>query len=367
MSSKNFPIEDLLKLHYAPNVGPATFIALVEEFGSPEEVFSASLDELCRIKGITRERAEGILSVNADEFISKQLEGIERTGCGFVSYWDDEYPGRLKAIYDPPPFYFIRGKLIEDDDYALAIVGTRGISEYGKMMTDKISTELARQGMTIVSGLASGVDSHAHKAALAIGGRSVGVLGSGLDRIYPQENTGLAKRLTENGALISEFPMNTAPDRGNFPQRNRIISGLSLGTLVIEGDVKSGALITAYYAVDQNREVFALPGRADSKVSRGPHHLIRNGAKLVTKAEDILDEIDAIVQKRREPHQTKLEFDFSPDEQPIMDLLNTEPLHIDDIAERCSITTSQALATLLGLELRSLVRQLPGKMFVSLV
>ena len=367
MSSKNFPIEDILRLYNAPNVGPATFISFVEEFGSPAEVFRRSAGELCAIKRINTDRASAILSSDSSEFISSQLALIERTGCKMVSYWDDEYPQRLKAIFDPPPFYFIRGELIDEDDYALAVVGTRGVTSYGKLMTEKLVTELAREGLTIVSGLASGVDSIAHKAALAIGGRSIGVLGSGLDRIYPQENTGLAKSLSEKGALISEFPMGTAPDRGNFPQRNRIISGLSLGTLVIEGDVKSGALITAYYAVDQNREVFALPGNATSKMSRGPHRLIRTGAKLVTSAEDILSELDSIVERGRKPKQTKLVFDFSPDEQTIMEVLDSEPLYIDEIAERCSIATSQALGTLLGLELRSLVRQLPGKMFISLV
>lgn len=367
MSSKNFPIEDLLRLYNAPNVGPTTFIALVEEFGSPDEVFGKSSGELSKFKGITTERAVAILSADSKEFISNQLESVEWSGCRLVSYWSDDYPNRLKTIYDPPPFYFIKGEITEDDAYSLAVVGTRGVTEYGKVMTEKIVTELAREGLTIISGLAAGVDSLAHKAALNIGGRSIGVLGSGLDRIYPQENVGLSSKLIEKGALISEFPMGTAPDRGNFPQRNRIISGLSLGTLVIEGDVKSGALITAFYAVDQNREVFALPGRADSKASRGPHRLIRNGAKLVTEAEDILSELEAITDVARKPRQTKLDFDLTSDEQAIMTLLNTEPMHIDDIAEKCDATTSLTLATLLGLELRSLIRQLPGKMFISLV
>ncbi len=367
MSSKNFPIEDLLKLYNAPNVGPTTYIALVDEFGSPAEVFGKTSGELSKFKGITTERADAILSVESKEFVSSQLEAIERSGCRLVSYWSDEYPSRLKAIYDPPPFYFIKGEITEDDAYSLAVVGTRGVTSYGKVMTEKIVTELAREGLTIISGLASGVDTLAHKAALNIGGRSIGVLGSGLDRIYPQENVGLSSKLIEKGALISEFPMGTSPDRGNFPQRNRIISGLTLGTLVIEGDVKSGALITAYYAVDQNREVFALPGRADSRASRGPHRLIRSGAKLVTEAEDILSELEAIADVKRKPRQTKLDFDLTSDEQAIMTLLNTEPMHIDDIAEKTSATTSLTLATLLGLELRSLIRQLPGKMFVSLV
>ena len=367
MSSKNFPIEDLLKLYNAPNVGPATFIALVEKFGSPAEVFGRSSVELSKFKGITTERADAILSTDSEKFISDQIEAVERSGCRVVSYWSEEYPNRLKAIYDPPPFYFMKGEITEDDAFSLAVVGTRGVTEYGKLMTEKIVSELAREGLTIISGLASGVDTLAHKAALNIGGRSIGVLGSGLDRIYPQENVGLSSKLIEKGALISEFPMGTSPDRGNFQQRNRIISGLSLGTLVIEGDVKSGALITAYYAVDQNREVFALPGRADSKASRGPHRLIRNGAKLATDAEDILSELEAIADVKRKPSQTKLDFELSSDEQAVMTLLNTEPMHIDDIAEKCAVNTSLMLGTLLGLELRSLIRQLPGKMFVSLV
>ena len=367
MSSKNFPIEDLLKLYNAPNVGPTTFIALVEKFGSPAEVFRKTSGELSRFKGITTERAEAILSSDSEEFISNQLETVERSGCRLVSYWSDEYPNRLKTIYDPPPFYFIKGEIIEDDAFSLAVVGTRGVTEYGKLMTEKIVTELAREGLTIISGLASGVDTLAHKAANNIGGRSIAVLGSGLDRIYPQENVGLSLKLIDKGALISEFPMGTIPDRGNFPQRNRIISGLSLGTLVIEGDVKSGALITAYYAVDQNREVFALPGRADSRASRGPHRLIRNGAKLVTEAEDVLSELEAIADVKRQPKQTKLDFDLTSDEQAVMTLLNTEPMHIDDIAEKCAVNTSRMLGTLLGLELRSIIRQLPGKMFISLV
>lgn len=210
MSSKNFPIEDLLRLYNAPNVGPATFISFVEEFGSPAEVFRRSAGELCVIKRINKDRASAILSSDSSEFISSQLKAIEHTGCKLVSYWDEEYPKRLKAIFDPPPFYFMRGELTDEDDYALAVVGTRGITSYGKLMTENLVTELAREGLTIVSGLASGVDSAAHKAALAIGGRSIAVLGSGLDRIYPQENTGLAKSLSEKGALISEFPMNTA-------------------------------------------------------------------------------------------------------------------------------------------------------------
>ena len=367
MSSKNYPIEDILKLYHAPNVGPTTYISLVDEFGSPADVFGKSANELCKIKRITKDRASAILADDAGEFISEQLESMNRTGCRLVSYWDDEYPQRLRAIVDPPPFYFIKGDMIKEDDYSLAVVGTRGVTDYGKAMTDEIVTGLAREGMTIISGLASGVDTHAHKAALAIGGRSIAVLGSGIDRIYPQENVDLSMKLIESGCLISEFPMGTAPDRGNFPQRNRIISGLSLGTLVIEGDVNSGALITAYYAVDQNREVFALPGKANAKKSRGPHRLISTGAKLITSAEDILSELDAIVERKREPRQAKLNFEFTPEEQSMMELLSSDPLYIDDIAERGSITTSQALATLLGLELRSLVRQLPGKMFISLI
>jgi len=360
--------EALLRLSAVPLIGPGKLRALIGKFQSANRVLSATKKELMSVDGIDVKIAENIKAFDGEDFAKEQLQRLSRCGVRLITFWDDDYPDLLKQIYDPPALLFIKGTLKKEDKFSVAIVGTRQPSSYGKLVTERLTQELARKGLTIVSGLAYGVDMLAHKFALQSGGRTLAVLGSGVDVIYPSENRGLAKKIESAGVLISEFPMGTDPDRNNFPRRNRIISGLSMGTLVIEAGLKSGALITAAMALDQGREVFAVPGNVDSPKSMGTNELIKQGgAKLVISAEDILEEIQPqfsldLQMERKQRAAAHL----SEQEKKIIDLLSNEPMHIDLIAAESGQPTSHALALLLSLELKSLVRQLPGKQFIRL-
>jgi len=286
-----------------------------------------------------------------------------------LTFWDAEYPEHLKRIYDPPPFLFLGGSLLPRDAAAVAVVGTRSPTAYGLRIAERFAMELAAKGITIVSGLARGIDTAAHGAALKAAGRTVAVIGSGIDNIYPTENSGLAHRLAANGALMSEFIMGTKPDATNFPQRNRIISGMSLGTVVVETGVEGGAMITARLALDQNREVFAVPSPLSPGGKSGTNLLIREGnAFLVESAEDILQELASQLKgliagppPRPQPPPPPLTL-F---EQKLIDVLDDHPQHIDIVADHAGFTTSEALVHLLSLEFKGAARQLPGKLFLK--
>ncbi|MBI4811165.1 MAG: DNA-protecting protein DprA [Ignavibacteriales bacterium] len=287
-----------------------------------------------------------------------------------LTFWDNQYPELLKRIYDPPSYLFVDGDVIDTDKYSIAIVGTRTPSEYGTMMTEKLTQEFTKLGLTIVSGLARGIDTIAHSTVLKSNGRTLAVIGSGLDVIYPPENKSMSRKISSHGAVITEYAMETKPDAVNFPRRNRIISGVSLGTLVIETDVDGGAMITANTALDQNREVFALPGSVSSKRSRGCHALIKEGrAKLVESVDDILAELSFKLKpilKKSPRTESKPPPDVTIFEKSILDALSDTPSHIDVITELTKLSISDVLVNLLSLEFKGLIKQLPGKMFVKL-
>ncbi len=368
---------DLLVLSQIPNIGTNRLRALVAHFGDSGEVFTASARQIAAVEGFSKKLASTIVHFcrrsdlrRAQEFAGRQLSRLNNRNSRIVTYWDRGYPELLRRIYDPPPFFYVQGDITEEDRHAVAIVGTRSPSEYGIAMAEKFSQELARLGLTVVSGLARGVDTVAHAGALKHSGRTIAVIGSGLDVIYPPENKSLSERITGRGALISEYEMGAKPDAVNFPRRNRIISALSLGTLIIETDLNGGAMITANTALDQNREVFAVPGNVNAKRSRGCNTLIKEGkAKLVDCVDDILVELSsklprsmtaAVKQERAMPADVTL---F---EKNILDHLGATPVHIDTLAERTGSSTTDVLVNLLSLEFKGLIRQLPGKLFERL-
>jgi len=361
-----FDIKDLLSLSAVPGVGPNRLRALVSYFEDPAAVLSASPRELIKVNGIDKKTALSISRFeDGRKFADQQLARLNRVEGRIVTFWDAEYPDPLKKIFDPPAFLFVLGSITADDIYAIAIVGTRTPTTYGKIIAEKFSTQLAGMGLTIVSGLARGIDTAAHTAALKAGGRTLAVIGSGIDVIYPSENKRLAERISHKGAILSEYEMGAKPDAVNFPRRNRIISGLALGTVIVETTESGGAMITASTALDQNREVFAVPGPITESRSRGTNLLIKEGrAKLVEQVDDIVSELQTKLRPRLRTEEKKIEIPLSLFEKRLFDCLGPEPLHIDAIAAQTGLATSDALVNLLSLEFKGIVKQLPGKMFV---
>jgi DNA processing protein len=364
-----FNVRDLLRLASVPRIGPQKIRALVAHFLEPSVVLEASPRELIQVAGIDKKLASAIAHHRGGEsFADEQLRRLNRAGGKIVTIWDKEYPELLKKIYDPPTLLFVLGEVNAADRHAIAVVGTRRPSAYGQQVAEALTRDLSHLGLTIVSGLARGIDTIAHQATLRAGGRTLAVIGSGLDVPYPPENKSLLESIAGEGAVLSEFPMGAKPDATNFPRRNRIISGLSLGTVVVESAEDGGAMITATTALDQDREVFAIPGNITEKRSEGPNKLIREGrAKLTQSVEDILDELRPelrhILRKEREPEPV---LELTLFERKVFDVLSSEPLHIDSIAELADTSTADALVNLLSLEFKGLVRQMPGKMFVKL-
>jgi DNA processing protein len=368
-------IPDLLILSRIPNVGVNRLRSLVSHFRDSTRALRASAHEIGSVEGFSNHLATAVARFRetqefhrASEFARRQISKLEEAGGSIVTYWDEAYPGLLKRIYDPPAFFHFFGTPEAWAGPSLAVVGTRFPSEYGRAAAEHFGRELAKLGITVVSGLARGVDTIAHGATLKEGGTTIGVIGSGLDVMYPPENKGLSDRMRDRGAVISEYEMGAQPDAANFPKRNRLISGLSLGTLVIETDVNGGAMITANMALDQNREVFAVPGNIGAKRSRGCNLLIREGkAKLVESVDDILAELGAALPDlfRKTPMRgVQPAPELTLFEQNIFEQLSMAPLHIDDVAERTGCSASDALVNLLSLEFKGLIRQLPGKLFV---
>lgn len=361
-----------LALRSVRGVGNVSFRMLLERFDSPQAVFAASVARLTDA-GFQPAVARAIVSFDQWGAVDAELEQIVRAGVRLVTQADSEYPKNLTHIHDPPPFVYIRGSLEPQDQVAVAIVGARSASPYGRDVTRQLARDLAHRRVTVVSGLARGIDAEAHRAALEAGGRTIGVLGSGLDVLYPSEHRRLAQDMTQHGAVISEFALGSQPEAGNFPYRNRVISGLSLGTVVIEATEKSGSLITARCALEQNREVFAVPGHITASRSRGPHDLIKQGAKLVESVEDILVEIAPAVPARAEaqdgtgavsgqPGLSAIAA-LEPDEELLVKLFDGEPLHVNVLIARSGLGPARVLEVLLGLELKGMVSQLPGTHF----
>jgi len=386
----------VLRLHLTDRVGAVTYKKLLRAFGSPEAAFAAPASRLAEIEGIGAKTAREIARGRGEaaEAAEAELERAERAGVRILTIEDAAYPRALRTIFDPPLALYVKGALAPRDGLAFGVVGSRRSSYYGKTQAERISAHLAGLGFTIVSGLARGIDSCAHRGALRAHGRTIAVLGNGLGSVYPPENEKLAGEIAESGALVSEFPMDAEPHRDNFPRRNRIISGLSMGVLVVEGNVRSGALITAHAALEQGREVFAVPGKVDSPLARGPHSLIKLGAKLVEGPGDILDEIgpsadvlrlaDAATDgddaggeaesgaegpgdERARPGDASTDWPgLSPAERKLLGMLSTEARDIDDITAESAMSPAEVSAGLLVLEIRRLAKQLPGKRFVRI-
>ena len=350
---------------------------LVEHFGSPQGAYMASLTEL-ESCGIPARVAQSIFAQAGLKEAAQDLEASAKTGCEVVAYSSDDYPPRLKQIPDPPLVLYVRGDVKVLSRYALAIVGTRRPTAYGSQVAQRLARDLAQRQLVIVSGLARGIDSAAHRGALEAAGKTVAVLGSGIDVIYPRENKLLAEQVTECGALISEFPPGTSPAPENFPIRNRTISGLTLGVVVVEAAEYSGSLITARLALEQNREVFAVPGNITSAQSFGPNHLIKQGAKLVDEWMDVIEEFPAEIRMQLLPPaeasdeaaakpQTGLLFEqsLSPDQKVVFELLRADqPLFVDAILTTAQIPQPRVMTALLQLEMAGVIRQLPGKNFI---
>lgn len=356
--------EALLALSLIPGIGGVLLRNLLGSLGSAEAVLFAPLERLSQVEGVGQATASAIRSFPWREALEAECRLIEEEGIPYVLWGDPGYPEPLKTIPSPPPVLYLKGAWEERDPTAIAIVGSRRATHYGRAVAEQLAYEMASRGLTIVSGMARGIDSAAHRGALAAGGRTVGILGSGLGVIYPPENKALAAKIAASGALLSEFPFKTPPHRENFPRRNRLISGLSLGVVIVEADLKSGALITADHALEQGREVFAIPGNITSKTSRGCHRLIKQGAKLVETWEDVWEEL--------QPHLGPLPGEgtqealplLAEEEERLYRLLQKEgPLHIDELIVRSGLAPSQVASRVLTLVMRGLVEELPGKVF----
>jgi DNA processing protein len=344
------------------DIGPIGSKKLLSVFRNPEEIFNAGLDDLLAVEGIGINRAKNIREFSAWKDIEKQMNVMGKKGIKAVSLDDPSYPEMLREIEDAPVIIYVKGDILPQDRYAIAIVGSRKPTHYGTSVAENISEELASMGFTIVSGMARGIDALSHKGALRAGGRTIAVLGSGLDIPYPPENKGLMDIIAGSGCVMSEFPPGTPPDRENFPRRNRLISGLSLGILVVEATSDSGSLITAGFALEQSREVFAVPGNIISSHSKGTNELIRRGAILTRHAEDIIEEL-APVLKGFIRTKDKLKIEITVEEKKLCDLLSGEPKQIDIISRESGLPSSKALGILLGLELKGAVKQTMGKRF----
>lgn len=399
---------ETLRLSHADAVGPVTFRRLVRVFGSPEAVLSAPKERLLEVPDISPRIADAIRSARGGGWAEEECARAAERGTKLLALGDPRYPKMLLNTYDPPPVLYVQGEIQETDGLAVAIVGTRKCSAYGRTQAEKLASGLALAGFTVVSGLARGIDSAAHAGTLQQdGARTIAVLGTGLDNIYPPENKKLFEQIAAGrGAVVTELPFNSPPSREHFPRRNRIIAGLSLGVIVVEGDETSGALITARFAVDMDREVFAVPGNVESPNARGPHRLIKQGAKLVESVEDVLDELKGVAEALvklprpdarlrlpsastapsaplleaaglppatapssgdRRPDATDLRaVQLNPREKTIFSLLDpTEAKGIDALIQASGLKAHEVLSTLLVLEVRRLCRQLPGKRFVK--
>lgn len=342
-------------------IGPRRFDRLMEVFGSAQRAWEAAPGELAGA-GLDRRTVDALLAARRRVDPAREPESLRAMGCTTITRRDASYPSLLAEIYDPPPVLYVKGELTSADAVAVAIVGTRGASSYGRMAAEHLASGVAQAGVTVVSGLAVGIDAAAHRGALEGGGRTIAVLANGLDRVYPSQNARLADQIAQRGALVTEFPLGIKPDAVNFPRRNRIISGLTRGTLVVEAGDRSGALITAAFAAEQGREVFAVPGSIFSPKSVGTNHLIRDGATPVVSPEDVLVELGP----GRAPRQLTVA-DIVPlddTERSLLEVIGAEPVHIDEIAREVSLPMSLVSAALAMMELKGVVRQVGALNYV---
>ncbi len=352
-----------LGLNKVKGIGPVRFKALLDYFGDVQSAWEAP-PEMLKASGLNDKVIQNMLHVRASVDLNALLEKLEAQNVQVITIEDDKYPRRLKDIAQPPPLLYMRGELTIQDEWAVAIVGTRKVTPYGEQVAEDVARFLANNKVTVVSGLARGVDSIAHAAALKAGGRTIGILGSGVDQIYPRENQGLATEIMENGAIISNYPMGTKPEAGNFPPRNRIIAGISIAVVIVEAGKKSGALITANYANEQGRDVYAVPGKIFSTQSMGPNQLIKDGAHPLLKPEDLIDALDLVMVTEKQSARQVLPADAT--EAALYSVLGFEPLHIDDIGREAKMPIEKVSATLALMELKGMVRQVGGMHYVSI-
>ncbi len=354
-------LSDALRLAMLPGVGPRLRRALLDHFGTSAAALAAPESHLRDVPGIGATLSRRIAAARDTLDPDAEIELAAEHGIRIVADADPDYPRLLRELPDPPGILFIRGELRPADEMAIAMVGARHATHYGRTTAEKLAGSLARAGLTIVSGLARGIDAASHRGALAVGGRTIAVLGSGILNVYPPEHRDLADEVAASGALLSEAPLRAAPMSGTFPQRNRLISGLSLGTIVVEAASRSGSLITARHAMEQGREVFAVPGRVDSRTARGCHRLIRDGARLVETADDVLEELGPLVAPTSDSEGRAIhhpaELQLNDVERLVLDAVRKDPTPIDELLAQLDMPTSQVLATLSVLEMRRLVRR----------
>ncbi|MFP4458811.1 MAG: DNA-processing protein DprA [Candidatus Zixiibacteriota bacterium] len=356
-------IAKLVSILSTENIGIGTLYNLIEAFDNFDSIpFRNNAQIKKYLKPAQKEKFSGFNNIGEAE-IQSQLEAMQKTDTRLLFLNDPDYPKLLRQIKSPPPFIFIRGELKSSDEIAIAMVGTRRLSSYGRQAAERLSSSLAASGITVVSGFAAGVDTISHKGAIESGGRTIAVLGCGMDVVYPASNRRLWQNFTDHGVMISPFLMGMPPLASNFPGRNRIISAMSLGVVVVEAPEKSGSLITARYALEQNREVFAVPGDINSDKSKGTNRLIQNGAKLIMNVDDILSEIGVVKTASNDKPKINLS-ELSENQVRIYESLNVRPIPIDTLSRKIGINPNMLLADLSIMELKGFVRQLPGKQFV---
>jgi DNA processing protein len=342
-------------------IGPARLRTLLEFFGDVEAAWQASADDLIAA-GLGPKTSRALLETRQQVDLDAEAAKVKSLGFEVVTWEDDHYPQRLREIPAPPPVLYVWGEIKPQDRWAVAVVGTRRATAYGKAVAREVASMLAASGVTVISGLARGIDALAHKAALEVGGRTIAVLGSGLDRVYPPEHRHLAESIADAGAVISDYPLGTRPEPKNFPPRNRIISGLAMIVVIVEAGEGSGALITADFAAEQGREVFAVPGEINKRASRGTNLLIQSGARILISPEDVLEALNLDLVARQEVAALELPEDET--ERRVFEALSGEPTHVDDLQASCDLPVAQITASLAMLELKGRVRQVGGMHYI---
>jgi DNA processing protein len=359
--------EAFVALNMLPHIGPVRMRKLLEAFGSPVEVLQARGQSLRSVPGVGNEVSESIAAWESKIDLNAEIKRVEDGGVKILTQRDETYPALLREIHDPPIVLYVWGDPEALDTKTIGVVGTRKPSHYANDCAKKLSYQLAYAGLTVASGLARGIDTAAHQAALAAKGRTVAVLGSGLTHLYPPENRELAEKIADNGgAVISEFPMETKADRQTFPMRNRIVSGLSFGLLVVEAGAQSGALISANQAGEQGRSLYVVPGRMDNPGAIGSNKLIQQGAKLVLSAQDILDDFGLLFREKPQLKKASDSLELTENERSVHEAIGDDETAMDDIIAKCGLPTHEVSSTLLALEMRRLVKQLPGSRFLKI-
>jgi len=361
--------EALIALNLIEHVGPVRVRQLLDHFGDAPAILRAGKQQLLQVRGIGEETADAICGWESGIDLAGELKRIGEFGCHVITQEDAEYPELLRQIYDPPIVLYVKGTLTAQDKNAIALVGSRQTTSYGTETARKFAYQLAYIGVTVVSGGARGIDTGAHQGALAAKGRTIAVLGTGINLVFPPENAELFERIAASGAIITQFPFNRPADKQTFPIRNRIVAGMTLGTVVVEANLSSGALITANFATDYGRQIFAVPGRVDSPRSKGCHDLIKKGAKLCEGADDILSEFEYLfpaMNRPASPAETGVlpALSLSENETKILAAVGEDETHIDEIIRASGLPASAVSVGLLGLEMKRMVRQLPGKLFI---